>query len=372
MWSGRRFRGSISGVRLAPLKLGPLVVGSPAVQAALSGYSDLAMRRVARAHGARYALHEVVLDRAVVTRGKLQREILDVPVDDHPVGGQIMGSDPAGFGPAARLMADAGYDVIDLNFGCPVPKVLGRCRGGYLLSTPDTALRMVDEVLQALGGDRPVTVKMRRGLDLSGDAERAFFTILDGAFARGVAAVTVHPRTVVQRYEGPSDWSFLARVKAHVGERTVLGSGDLFGPHDVLRMLDETGVDGVTVARGCIGNPFVFRQVEELLAGREPTAPSLGEQRAAIELHLREATALYGAKGGTRARTHAIKYAALHPEPLAARDAFVATRTQADLEAALDVLYPADRAGERAADVASLSSSAQGVRSCGIGPSSLS
>ena len=113
-----------------------------AVQAALSGYSDLAMRRVARAYGARYALHEVVLDRAVTTKGKLQREILDVPEDDHPVGGQIMGSDPAGFGPAARMMADAGYDVIDLNFGCPVPKVLGRCRGGYLLSTPDTALSM--------------------------------------------------------------------------------------------------------------------------------------------------------------------------------------------------------------------------------------
>ncbi len=352
------------------LRLGPLTIGSPAVQAALSGYSDLAMRRVARAHGARYALHEVVLDRAVTTKGKLQREILDVPVDDHPVGGQIMGSDPAGFGPAARLMAEAGYDVIDLNFGCPVPKVLGRCRGGYLLSTPETALRMVDEVLGAVGGERPVTVKMRRGLDLSVESERAFFTILDGAFERGVAAVTVHPRTVVQRYEGPSDWSFLARVKAHVGERTVLGSGDLFGPHDVVRMLAETGVDGVTVARGCIGNPFVFRQVEELLAGREPTAPSLGEQRAAIEMHLREATALYGARGATRARTHAIKYAALHPESVAARDAFVGTRTEAELRAVLDAMYPLDRAHERAEDVAGLSSAAQEVKSCGVGPSS--
>jgi len=352
------------------LQLGSLEIPAVAVQAALSGYSDLAMRRVARAYGARYALHEVVLDRAVTTKGKLQREILDVPEDDHPVGGQIMGSDPAGFGPAARMMADAGYDVIDLNFGCPVPKVLGRCRGGYLLSTPDTALSMVDEVLDAVGVDRPVTVKMRRGLDLSAESERAFFTILDGALARGVAAVTVHPRTVVQRYEGPSDWSFLARVKAHVGDRTLLGSGDLFGPHDVIRMLDETGVDGVTVARGCIGNPFVFRQVDDLLAGREPEAPRLGEQRAAIEMHLREACALYGARGASRARTHAIKYAALHPDPLAARDAFVRTRTEDDLRAVLDALYPLDRAEERAADVASLSTAAQEVRSCGIGPSS--
>src|SRR5690606_5319364 len=116
-----------------PLVLGSVPIGMPAVQAALSGYSDLPMRRVARRHGAPYCLHEVVLDRTVLTRGRLQRLLLDLPRDDHPVGGQLMGASPADFGRAARLLADAGYDVIDLNFGCPVPSVLGRCRGGYLV-----------------------------------------------------------------------------------------------------------------------------------------------------------------------------------------------------------------------------------------------
>jgi nifR3 family TIM-barrel protein len=348
------------------LRIGDLRIASPAVQAALSGYSDLAMRRVARAHGARYALHEVVLDQTVLTRGRLQREILDLPPDDHPVGGQLMGADPADFGRAARLLAAAGYDVIDLNFGCPVPKVLGRCRGGYLCGDPPTALAMVDAVLDAVGGERPVTVKMRRGLDLSPESERAFFTILDGAFARGVAAVTVHPRTVVQRYEGPSDWNFLARVKRAVGDRVLLGSGDLFSAGDVLRMLAGTGVDGVTVARGAIGNPFVFRQVDELLAGRPARAPSIGEQALAIRMHLREALALYGPRGLVRARTHAIKYAGLHPEPVAVRDAFVGVRTEAGFEQVLARHYPVERADERAADSEDQARHAQRLRSCGV------
>ncbi|MBM3962686.1 MAG: hypothetical protein FJ306_12410, partial [Planctomycetes bacterium] len=108
-----------------PLALGKIAVGMPAVQAALSGYSDLAMRTVAREHGAPYALNEVVLDEVVLQKGKLQRRILSVPEHDHPVGGQLMGSDPARFGAAARELVKAGYDVVDVNFGCPVNKVLG-------------------------------------------------------------------------------------------------------------------------------------------------------------------------------------------------------------------------------------------------------
>ena len=113
-----------------PLALGKVAIGMPAVQAALSGYSDLAMRTVAREHGAPYALNEVVLDEVVLQKGKLQRRILSVPEHDHPVGGQLMGSDPQRFGAAAREMVNAGYDVVDVNFGCPVNKVLGRRRGG--------------------------------------------------------------------------------------------------------------------------------------------------------------------------------------------------------------------------------------------------
>ncbi len=228
------------------LRIGPLQIGFPVAQAALSGYSDLAMRRVARLHGAVYTLNEVVLDKLVITRGKKQRAITHLAEDDHPVGGQLMGAQPESFALAADAMVEAGYDVIDINFGCPVRKVLGRCRGGFLLSQPTTALEIIRRVHDAVGGRRPVTVKMRRGMDDSPDSERNFFTILDGALELGAAGVTIHGRTVKQRYIGRSQWEFLKRVKEHAGGRVVLGSGDLFVAEDVLRMMNETGVDGAS------------------------------------------------------------------------------------------------------------------------------
>lgn len=311
----------------------------PAVQAALSGYSDLPMRLVAREHGASYALHEVVLDELVLRKGKLQQQILDVPQHDHPVGGQLMGSVPATFAAAARKLVDAGFDVVDVNFGCPVNKVLGRCRGGYLLQHPDEALALVDAVLQSVQGDAPVTVKMRRGYDDSQQAERSFWEILDGAFARGVAAVTVHPRTVVQKYVGPSRWDFLARVKQHVGDRTILGSGDLFSAFDVVDMLQQTSVDGVTVARGCIGYPFVFDQVRALLDGRNPMRPLHRELGRALSRHLELAKEQQGDAALSSVRTHAIKYAQFHREPIRARTTMVAVRSLSELERAIGSLF---------------------------------
>jgi len=316
-----------------PLRIGDLEIGLPAVQAALSGYSDLAMRTVAREHGAPYAINEVVLDALVLQKGKLQRRILSVPEHDHPVGGQLMGSQPETFGQAARELVRAGYDVVDINFGCPVNKVLGRRRGGWLLQDPDTALAMVRSVLDAVQGDAPVTVKMRRGSDDSPDAERRFWTILEGAIEAGVQAATVHPRTVAQKYVGPSRWPFLQKVKRHVGDFTLLGSGDLFSPFDVVDMLEQTGVDGVTIARGCIGNPFVFGQVRDLLTGRAPRRPTCAEQRAAIERHWQLALPFYGdeKRALPPARMHVIKYAQYHRDPVWAREQLVRVRKPEDL-----------------------------------------
>lgn len=313
----------------------------PAVQAALSGYSDIAMRRVARAHGAALCFAEVVVDRLVLIKGKAQRRIFDLPTDDHPVGGQIMGTEPDVFGEAADMMVNAGYDLIDINFGCPVNKVLGRCRGGFHLGQPDVALDIVRRVIDAVDDRVPVTVKMRRGLDDSMRSLSHFFTILDGAFALGVAAVTVHGRTVQQKYVGPSRQEFLGEVKRHVGDRVILGSGDLFSPEHVRTMLENTGVDGVTIARGCIGNPFIFGQVARLLAGEEVgPGPNLEDQRSAILMHWKSASQFYGERLGLRRmRTHAIKYAALHPESVAVRDAFVKTRNPSDLLAVLETWY---------------------------------
>jgi nifR3 family TIM-barrel protein len=327
------------------LSIGPLQFDMPVIQAALAGYSDLAMRRIARAHGAPYAINEVVLDRLVLTKGKGRRRVLRVAPDDHPVGAQLMGAVPEDFAEAAHLLVEAGYDVLDINFGCPVRKVLGRGRGGFLLSRPKVALEIVQRVCDAVGDRVPVTVKLRSGMDDSSESERSFFEILDGSFARGVTAVTVHPRTVRQRYIGPSRWDFLARVKKHVGDRLVLGSGDLFTPQSVLRMFAETGVDGVTLARGCIGNPWIFAQCRALLAGRElPPPPTVVEQGATIDRHHRYVEELYGSKVAARLmRKFTIHYAALHPFADEVRADFLRTGTPEQWRATMGKWYSADR-----------------------------
>jgi tRNA-dihydrouridine synthase B len=266
---------------------------------------------------------------------------LYVAPDDHPVGGQLMGADPEVFGPAAFELAKAGYDIIDINFGCPVKKVLGRCRGGFLLSQPETALSIVRSVIDAVGSIRPVTMKMRRGMDDSAAAERNFFEILDGALAFGVTAVTVHGRTVQQRYVGPSRWEFLSRVKRHVGDTTILGSGDLFTAQDCIRMMEETGVDGVTIARGCIGNPWIFDECRALWNCNElPMPPSIDRQRSAIESHWHDAVSVYGEElAGKVMRKFCIKYAEHHPLYAQVKQAFIDVKNSAEFVAAMHQCY---------------------------------
>jgi tRNA-dihydrouridine synthase len=157
----------------------------------------------------------------------------------------------------------------------------------------------------------------------------------------------VHPRTVRQKYVGPSRWEFLKRAKQRVGDFTLLGSGDLFSPYDVLDMVQETGVDGVTVARGCIGNPFVFGQVRDLVAGRAPRRPTCAEQRGAIRRHWELASPFYGdeRRALPPVRMHVIKYAQYHPEPVWAREQLVRVRSVEDLFAKVEEVF-ADRFDE--------------------------
>ncbi len=323
------------------LTIGTLKLASPFIQAALSGYSDGPMRRLARRYGCPYAINEVVLDKLVVLGGKAMRRSLALDADDHPVGGQLMGSEPEQFAAAAAVLVETGYDVIDINFGCPVKKVLGRCRGGFLLSVPDIAIDILRRVYDAVGGRVPVTLKMRRGMDDSPESEANFFTILDAAFEIGVRSITVHGRTVRQRYVGPSNWEFLARVKRHVGNRTILGSGDAFSAEDCVRMLRETGVDGVSVARGAIGNPWIFHEAAELLAGRPlPEPPSIAEQRAALEAHYELMREAYGdEKAAPMLRKFGVRYCELHPHSKEVKMAFLAVRNGNEWRAMLDRWY---------------------------------
>jgi nifR3 family TIM-barrel protein len=340
-----------AGYKPDPLKIGPIAVGSPFVQAALSGYSDWPMRVIARRLGASYTLCEVLLDQFLVTvkdHRARNRHFLHISDEERPVGGQLMGAEPEQFAAGALKLVQAGFDAIDINFGCPVKKVLGRCRGGFHLSQPEVALEIVRRTRDAVPPQIPVTVKMRRGLDDTAESRDNFFTILDGAFAAGVAAITVHGRTVVQRYVGPSRWSFLAEVKRHVGEsRTILGSGDLFSAADCLEMMRQTGVDGVTIARGCIGNPWVFGQANALAAGQSlPPPPSLFEQRDVMLEHFRLAAELYGPdRAGPPMRKFGIKYAASHPQHLLVREAFTRVKSLDDWKVVLAQWYAEDLSG---------------------------
>lgn len=330
------------------LHLGPLAIEFPVVQAALSGYSDWPMRVIARRLGAAYTVCEVMLDQFIlnVTKGRKAKRFLRVGDDEHPCGAQLMGAVPEQFPPAALKLVAAGFDVIDLNFACPVRKVLGRCRGGFLLSDPATALAIVGRVRDALPPEIPLTVKMRRGMDQSEESRERFFAIFDGAFRLGAAAITVHGRTVRQRYEGVSSREFLREVKQHAGHRTVLGSGDLFTAESCLDMLRQTGVDGVSVARGAIGNPWIFQQARALAAGAALPPPSLHQQRDVIAEHYRLSEELYGPVRCCRVmRKFGIKYARLHPQADRVRDAFVAVTAPNHWRAVLAQWYAEDLPG---------------------------
>jgi tRNA-dihydrouridine synthase B len=331
------------------LTLGNVKIASPVVQAALSGYSDWPMRVIARRLGSPYSLCEVMLDQFLVALKNRQRtgHFLHNTEEEKPVGGQLMGAEPEQFSAGALKLVEAGFDVIDINFGCPVKKVLGRCRGGFHLSQPEVALEIVARTRDVVPPEIPVTVKMRRGIDDTQESRDNFFEILDGAFALGVSGITVHGRTVKQRYIGPSRWSFLKEVKTHVGDKVILGSGDLFTAADCVRMLAETGVDGVTVARGAIGNPWIFSQAQALLDGKPlPPPPTVFEQKAIIKEHWKLAEQIYAEnRCGILMRKFGIKYAQLHPQPLAVREAFVKVRCWDDWFAALEKWYAEDAPG---------------------------
>ncbi|NOZ39072.1 MAG: tRNA-dihydrouridine synthase family protein [Planctomycetes bacterium] len=332
-----------------PLQIGPIELDFPVVQAALSGYSDTAMRLVARRLGAPYTICEVMLDKFIlqIRDRRKNHHFMHVADDEHPVGGQLMGADPEQFGPAAIRLVEHGFDVIDINFGCPVKKVLGRCRGGFHLGQPTVALEIVSRVRNAVPTHIPVTVKMRRGIDDSDESRDNFYEIFDGAYELGVAAITVHGRTVQQRYDGPSRWEFLRQLKQHAGDRTVLGSGDLFDAQACLDMIEFTGVDGVTVARGAIGNPWIFQQARALAAGHPlPAPPTLFQQRDVIAEHYSLAEELYGAERCVSTmRKFGIKYSQLHPQHKDVRTDFTQVRKPGAWREVLEKWYRVDAPG---------------------------
>ncbi len=320
----------------------------PVIQAALSGYSDAPMRRLARQFGASIALCEVFLDQFVMNVSKRSKSkyYLEVRDSDHPCGAQLMGSDPKEFVPAALKLLEFGFDLIDLNFACPVKKVVGKSRGGDLLRDPARALEIFRQVRKAVPENIPVTVKLRKGFDDSPESGLLFYQLLDGLLDLGVDGITLHGRTVRQKYTGRSDWSFVGAVKRHLLDRGALdvplyGSGDLFTAEDCLRRYRETGVDGLALARGVIGNPWLFREVRALFNGDPlPPPPSLSEQKEIVLNHYLAVEDLYGEKrASTVMRKFGIYYARLHPRERDLRMAFVFSKNGAMWRETIENFY---------------------------------
>lgn len=329
---------------LRPLIIGGLRIDFPFVLAPLAGYTDAAYRLICRSCSAEYTATGVMLDKLLLVGSKLRRQIVLTDPADHPSAGQIMGSDPAVMAKAARVMVETGFDVVDLNFACPVRKVLARRRGGWLMQDPVLALSIIREVVAAVAGEAPVTIKLRRAYKESDTENRAFWKIAEGAFGLGVAAIAVHARSVESRYTGRADHAFLAAVKKAFPDRTVIGSGDALTPERSLQMLASTGVDGVAVARGAIGDPWIFEGIRALAAGQAPEPPAIGRQRKLIMEHYELERRFFGdEKAWRRMRNFGIMYARKNPHPRDVRMAFVAVKSIADWFGVMDRYYgPAD------------------------------
>lgn len=304
--------------------IGNVILDRPFCQAGLAGYSDRAMRVVARRRGCPYAVTEALPDSLLLNGGLGLRRALDVADEDRPLAGQLIGSEPASLARAARLLHDAGHDVVDLNFACPVRRITPQARGGHLLADVPRATAILKAVRDALPLEATTTVSLRRGFDDSAESLESFDAIVEAAWANHYQAVRIHARTVAQKYQGRSRWEFLRQAKARWPERTILGSGDVFTAEDAVRMRRETGVDVVWIARGAIGNPWIFEQAAQLLRGEEPPPPRVHDQREALAEHVAILPEIHGeAAAAARARKMGIVYSRFHPEAASVRRAFI-------------------------------------------------
>ncbi|MER6097442.1 tRNA dihydrouridine synthase DusB [Streptomyces sp. NPDC001728] len=287
----------------SPLAIGPHIVQPPVVLAPMAGITNAPFRTLCReyAEGVRglggrppkdaassgkgLFVSEMITTRALVERNEKTMQLIRFDATEQPRSIQLYGVDPVTVGKAVRMIVDEDLaDHIDLNFGCPVPKVT-RKGGGSALPYKRPLLRAILNEAVTNAGDLPVTMKMRKGID---DDHITFLDAGRIAVEEGVTAIALHGRTAAQHYGGTADWDAIARLKEHVPEIPVLGNGDIWSADDALRMMRETGCDGVVVGRGCLGRPWLFA---DLVAGFEGTkayaAPGLREVADAMVRHAR-------------------------------------------------------------------------------------
>ncbi len=267
---------------MIPLKT--LTLKTKIIQSPMAGCTDLAFRLVARRYGMEFAFLEMVSADALVRQNQKTLLLLKSTESDRPLGAQLVGCNPETMGEAAAIIEDMGFDLLDLNLGCPVPKVTAPGGGSALLREPQTAQKIFESVIKKIKRI-PVTAKMRKGFSDASGQEAVQIARL--AEKSGLSAVTVHGRTRVQGYSGAADWEAIARVKEAV-RIPVFGNGDVFNAEDAQRLLSTSGCDGVMIGRGGLGNPWLYQSIHAALSGSTAfLQPSLEDKKKAALEHLR-------------------------------------------------------------------------------------
>jgi len=277
-----------------PLRIGPLVADPPVVLAPMAGVTNAAFRRLCREQGAGLYVAEMVTSRALVERNPEALRIIAFEPDERPRSVQLYGVDPATVGAAVRMLVEQDRaDHVDLNFGCPVPKVTRRGGGAVLPWKRDLFEAIVRAAVAAAApAGVPVTVKMRKGID---DEHLTYLDAGRMAQDAGVAAVALHARTAADYYSGTADWDAIAQLKEAVTDIPVLGNGDIWSAEDALAMVAATGCDGVVVGRGCQGRPWLFADLAAAFAGSNVRVrPTLGEVAVVLRRHAELMVATFG------------------------------------------------------------------------------
>ncbi len=322
---------------LKPLTIGNLLIDPPLTLAPMAGQTNHAFRTLAREMGdCGLVCTELISSTAMQYKGSRKRTLLkfDWLPDESPFAVQLFGSDPYEMAEAARVVADHGADMVDINMGCWVPKVAKKGGGAALLKDLCTATMVVEAVVNAV--DVPVTVKIRSGW--SADQPTAV------EFARaaeqiGAQAIAVHARFADQGFTGEADWDVIRRVKQAVDRIPVIGNGDLFNAADARAMLEQTGCDGLMIGRAALGNPWIFRQIAyELRTGEPLPAPTISERAQAAlrqaQLTL-ETTKLEPIVAIRELRGQLIKYIVDMPDATTVREKIVQAESMGQIEAAL-------------------------------------
>jgi nifR3 family TIM-barrel protein len=323
----------------APLRLGTLTVDPPVVLAPMAGVTNAPFRTICRRFSGNRCLYvsEMITAKAFAHGNERTLRLASFGLEEHVRSIQLYGTDPQALAEATKILADR-WDVhhIDMNFGCPVRKVTAQGGGAAIPARPRLMARLVRAVVSNAGAI-PVTIKFRKGIDQS------LTTFLDAGRVgeqEGCRAVALHARTAAQLYAGDADWDAIAQLKQAVTTIPVLGNGDIYEAFDALRMMRQTGCDGVVVGRGCLGRPWLFRDLCDVFAGKEPQAPPrLFEIVEVALLHGRLLADFFGERPAMlQMRKHCGWYTKSFPGAKRAHDAMQRIESLADLEAALRAL----------------------------------